>query len=196
MRLPLLCVAACLAVPLSTPFAAGADPFAKAIGGPFALIDHTGQPRTQTDPDGHWQLLFFGYANCPDICTAALPLMAEMVDRLDGLGHKVRPLMITVDPEVDTPQTMGPPMTAIHPRFLGLSGDKAALAQSYAAFNVDIEPLFTAPDGQTIFAHGSFIYLLAPDGAFQTLIPPILGPDEAARIAQGYIESPKSADGT
>ncbi len=164
------------------------DPFARALGGTFELVDHNGRTRTEVDPDGAAQLLFFGYANCPDICTAALPLMAMMVDQLKANGHNVRPLMITVDPEVDTPKTMGPPMERIHPDFLGLSGSESALQQSYAAFNVEIEPLFTAPDGQTIYAHGSFIYLLDPQGQFLTLIPPILGPDEAAKIAAGYMK--------
>ena len=164
------------------------DPFAQAIGGPFELTDQYGQTRTQADPDGRAQLLFFGYANCPDICTAALPLMALMVDTLADQGHAVRPVMITVDPKVDTPDTLDAPMAALHPEFIGLTGSEDALSESYAAFNVEIEPLFTAPDGQTVYAHGSFIYLLSADGEFLTLIPPILGPDEAANIVKGYLE--------
>lgn len=166
---------------------AWADPFAKAIGGGFALVDHNGQARTEVDPEGKAQLLFFGYANCPDICTAALPLMAMVVDELSDAGHDLRPLMITVDPEVDRPETMKAPMTALHPEFVGLSGERDALAKAYAAFNVDIEPLFTAPDGQTIYAHGSFIYLLDAQGTLLTLIPPILGPGETADIVAGYL---------
>ncbi len=164
------------------------DPFARAIGGSFALIDQFGQERTEVDPEGQAQLLFFGYANCPDICTAALPLMAEVVNLLDKQDLTVRPIMITVDPKVDTPETMGAPMERWHPRFVGLSGEAEALEASYEAFNVEIEPLFTDPAGQTIYAHGSFIYLLDGDGAFLTLIPPILGPDEAAKIVSGYLK--------
>jgi len=169
--------------------AGASDPLSRAIGGAFSLIDHHGQPRTERDPEGHHQLLFFGYANCPDICTAALPLMAMVVDELAKAGHPLRPVMITVDPLVDTPETMGAPMTQIHPKFIGLSGSDEALAASYEAFNVDVEPLFTGPDGQTIYAHGSFIYLLNPEGQFLTLIPPILGPDEVAMIVKRYLPS-------
>ena len=43
------------------------------LGGSFSLIDQHGQPRTQVDPAGNLQLLFFGYANCREICSAVLP---------------------------------------------------------------------------------------------------------------------------
>lgn len=171
-----------------TGLAWAADPFARAIGGPFELTDQYGQTRTQVDPDGQAQLLFFGYANCPDICTAALPLMGQMVDLLEDQKVTVRPIMITVDPKVDTPETMGAPMAQWHKRFLGLSGSEDALQASYEAFNVDVEPLFTGPDGQTIYAHGSFIYLLDASGGLLTLIPPIISPEEAAKIAASYLQ--------
>ena len=164
------------------------DPFARALGGSFELVDQFGETRTEVDPDGQAQLLFFGYANCPDICTAALPLMAQMVDVLEDQGHIVRPIMITVDPKFDTPDTMGPAMAKWHERFVGLSGTEDALQVSYDAFNVEFEPLFVDPAGQTIYAHGSFIYMLDSDGKFLTLIPPILGPDQAAGIVAGYLE--------
>lgn len=172
---------------LSSGLACASDPFQRAIGGPFELIDQYGNTRSEVDPDGHAQLLFFGYANCPDICTAALPLMAHIVDKAGAAGIGLRPVMITVDPARDTPQTMGPPMQALHPDFIGLTGTQTALSASYAAFEVDVEPLFQDPGGQWIYAHGSFIYLLDAKGGLLTLLPPILGADEAARIVLGYL---------
>lgn len=164
------------------------DPFKRAIGGPFELIDQHGEQRTEVDPDGQAQLLFFGYANCPDICTAALPLMAQIVDGVAKADIALRPIMITVDPSRDTPETMGAPMKALHPEFVGLTGDTDALAASYAAFEVEAEPLFQEPDGQWIYAHGSFIYLLDAQGDLLTLVPPILGVDEATKIVLGYLQ--------
>jgi protein SCO1/2 len=42
-------------------------------------------------------------------------------------------------------------------------------------------------EGKPIYNHGSFIYLLGQDGEFQTLVPPILGPEQMAKIIQKYI---------
>ena len=165
------------------------DPFARALGGPFELVNQFGETRTQVDPDGQAQLVFFGYANCPDICTAALPLMAQMIDTLEDDGHIVRPIMITVDPKFDTPENMGPAMAKWHERFIGLTGSEEALQVSYDAFKVEFEPIFTDPAGQTIYSHGSFIYMLDPNGEFLTLLPPTLGPDEAAKIVASYLDA-------
>ena len=92
-----LTVALCLA---ALP-AAGQSPFPVEIGGPYALTDQFGETRTQADPDGKAQLLFFGYANCLNICSAALPLMAQMVSALAEDGIEVTPVMITVAPDQD-----------------------------------------------------------------------------------------------
>ena len=99
------------------------EPFPLALGGAYTLTDQYGQTRTQADPEGHAQLVFFGYINCPDICTAALPLMAGITDALAAEGITVTPVMITIAPDRDTVESMGAPLAAIHPDYIGLTGD-------------------------------------------------------------------------
>ena len=175
-----LCVAGALP-------AAGQSPFPVEIGGPYALLDQYGQTRTEADPDGAAQLLFFGYANCLNICSAALPLMAQVVDELAEDGIAVTPVMITVAPEQDRVDTMGAPLAEIHPDFIGLTGDEAALTQAYEAFSVDVTPLFEDPEYGWIYSHGSFLHLLDGDGETLTLLPPVLDVTQAAAIARGYL---------
>jgi protein SCO1 len=172
---------------LAAPLAAQ-SPFPVDIGGPYALVNQYGQTRTQSDPDGRAQLVFFGYANCRDICSAALPLMAGVVDALAADGIDVTPVMITVAPDQDRVDTMGPPLAAIHPDFIGLTGDKAALQTAYDAFKVEVEPLFEHPDNGWIYAHGSFVHLMDADGKVLTLIPPVLDVEQASGIVRSYLE--------
>ena len=40
------------------------------VGGEYSLTNQFGDTHTQADPDGKTQLLFFGYANCLQICSA------------------------------------------------------------------------------------------------------------------------------
>ncbi len=161
------------------------------IGGEYALIDQYGQTRTQADPDGHAQLLFFGYANCQNICSAALPDMASVVDLLAEDGIPLTPVMITVAPDQDRIDTMGAPLARIHRDFIGLTGDARALSTAYEAFAVDVEPLFQDPEYGWVYSHGSFIHLLDGKGETLTLLPPVLGVDETARIVRSYL-SPES----
>ncbi len=162
--------------------AQSAPPLPFDVGGSFELTDQTGAPRTEADPDGLPQLLFFGYANCQQICSAALPLMADTADDLAGEGIDLRLVMITVDPARDTVDDIGAPLSAIRPGFVGLTGSDDALQVAYDAFNVEKEELFYDPEYGPVFSHGSFIYLLDGNGEVLTLLPPILPPEEVARI--------------
>ncbi|MFT5786275.1 MAG: protein SCO1/2 [Ascidiaceihabitans sp.] len=168
--------------------AAAQSPFPLALGGNYTLTDQFDQARTEKDPAGHAQLLFFGYVNCPDICTAALPLMADVANALDAQGHKITPVMITIAPDQDTVETMGKPLAKWHPDFIGLTGGSNALQDAYKAFSVEIKPLFEDPEYGWIYAHGSFIHLLGGDGEILTLIPPTLGTDQVVSIVAKYLQ--------
>lgn len=175
-----------LAVWASAATAQSALPFD--LGGSYTLTNQYGETRTETAPDGRVQLVFFGYVNCPDICTAAFPLMADITTALEAKGHDITPIMITIAPDQDTVDTMQAPLAKWHPDFIGLTGDTAALHDAYKAFSVDIKPLFEDPEYGWIYAHGSFIHLLDADGKVMTLIPPIIGADQAVDIALRYLE--------
>lgn len=157
-------------------------------GGDYKLTDHNGAERTSRDPQDRYQLLFFGYAKCKAICSVALPRMAETADRLEASGLLVTPVLITVDPARDTVANLKLAVAKIHPRLVGLTGDESALQKAYAAFQVERSVVFEDPDNGPVYAHGSYIFLIGPDGAFKTLMPPILGPKRMAEIVRGYVD--------
>lgn len=159
------------------------------VGGPFTLIDHTGQTRSEADPNGRYQLLFFGYASCPGICSAALPMMADAVDALAQDGVEVSPLLLTIDPTLDTLDTMGPALAEFSPAFIGLTGEPDALQGAYSAYQVTFEKLFVDPEHGPIYSHGAHVYLLDPDGKVLTLLPPILPADQVVAIVKRYTEA-------
>ena len=161
-------------------------------GGDFDLVDHNGAKRTSKNPDGHFQLIFFGYANCKAICSVALPRMAQAVDMLKVQNIEVTPLLITVDPERDTVDNMKEALAFHHKDMIGLTGSKDALDKAYKAFNVEKSLVYEHPEEGPIYAHGSFIYLIGPDGDFKTLLPPILSPERIAEVTKGYISDKKS----
>jgi len=166
---------------------AAGSPFPSDIGGDFNLIDQTGTPRRLKDFAGKPMLVFFGYAHCKAICSVALPRMAEMVDLLDARQIDVQPILITVDPERDTPEAMREALPKYHRRFVGLTGSRKAIDEARFAYQVESKVVYTDPDGGEIFAHGSFIYLMGRDGKFLTLFPPVLSPKRMADIAEKYL---------
>ena len=158
------------------------------VGGPFELTDHTGRTRTQADPEGRHQLLFFGYANCPGVCSAALPLMADAVAELEAGGVEMAALVVTIDPKLDTVETMGASLAKVSDDLLGLTGTPEALDVVYQAFQVEFEHLFDDPEHGPIYSHGSFIYLLDPEGEVLTQVPPVLPPEQVSAIVRKYVE--------
>lgn len=164
-------------------------PFNLNLGGAFKLTDHTGSERTEANPDGHMQLLFFGYANCQSICTVALPMMGGVVTDLAERGLTVTPVMITVDPKRDTVENMEPALKKHHPDFVGLTGATTALDKAYDLYSIEHKVVFTDPEHGDVFAHGSHIYLLDAKGKFLTLLPPILSADRVVQIVQKYADA-------
>ena len=133
----------------------------------YALVDHTGRPVTEADFADRWQLVFFGFTNCPDVCPTTLAYMASVLDLLGDEADRVAPLFITVDPARDTVPVMAEYVAAFHPRLIGLTGTEENVAATMAAFKTWAERVDdpSAPGGYSM-AHAGHIYLMGPEGRF------------------------------
>lgn len=168
--------------------AAGAAlPFPVEIRPRFDLTDQAGRRMTEADLAGRPSLVFFGYASCEAICSVALPAMAEALALLGDDAARILPLMITVDPERDTPEAMAGALPKWHPGLVGLTGSEAALAEARETFQVEVTEVAELPDGTPVFAHGSFIYLVGPDGRVASVLPPILSPERIADLVRRHL---------
>lgn len=146
----------------------------------FTLTDHTGRAVTEADYAGRWQLVFFGFTHCPDICPTTLAYMANVLDLLGGKADDVAPLFVTVDPVRDTVPVMAAYVSAFHPRLIGLTGSEAQVAEAARNFRTWFErgEDATAPDGY-VMAHAGHLYLMGPDGAFEAVFQEYDQPPEA-----------------
>ena len=55
------------------------------LGGPFDLVDHNGEKKTDKDFLGQWIILYFGFTFCPDICPDELEKLAKVVRTIGTL---------------------------------------------------------------------------------------------------------------
>lgn len=172
---------------VAAPDAGTGLPFPVRITPRFALVDQTGRAVTQADFAGRPLAIFFGYANCEAICSVALPSLAAALDLLGTDGDEIAPILITVDPERDTPEAMAGSLPKYHPRLIGLTGSAEALAEARAVFQIEARQVAETPDGAPIFAHGSFIYLVGRDGTVKSVLPPILSPERMAELMRKYL---------
>ncbi|MGF1650099.1 MAG: SCO family protein [Hyphomicrobiaceae bacterium] len=140
------------------------------VGGPFALVDHTGRTTTDEDFRGRYMLVYFGFTHCPDVCPAALQVMSAALDAVDASRTDIAPIFITVDPERDDVDLVRSYVSSFHPRFVGLTGTVEQVADAMRAYRVYAKAIKEAPDDTTSYNvdHSSLIYLMGPDGAYIT----------------------------
>jgi protein SCO1/2 len=84
---------------------------------------------------GKLSLVFFGYTNCPDVCPLTMAQLARTYEDL-GEPEELRVIMVTVDPERDTPKVVDDYAKRFHRDFLGLGGDPDTIARAAEAFFV------------------------------------------------------------
>ena len=145
-------------------------PATVAIGGPFALTDHSGRAVSDQDYRGAYMLIYFGYINCPDICVPALNNMSAALDALGAAGDAIQPIFITVDPARDTVVALAGYVPSFHPRLVGLTGTARQTKAVSAAYSVFFKAEEHAGDDDYLVGHSGYVYLMGPDGAFLTVM--------------------------
>jgi protein SCO1/2 len=89
------------------------------------------------DFKGKVVVLFFGYAQCPDVCPTTMTEMAQVKQQLGKDGDKLQVLFLTVDPARDTPEVLKAYMGAFDPSFVALiptADELAAVAKDYKVY--------------------------------------------------------------
>ena len=137
-------------------------------GDPFSLIDQTGTPVTQEDYMGRPTLMYFGYTVCPDACPVIMEKITYALDELpEGMVHP-RVMLISFDPERDTPEVMKEYTDYMHPRMIGLSGSPEqvkAASQAYRTYYKK-QPAEDGDEEYYLVDHSTFTYLTLPGHGF------------------------------
>lgn len=150
-------------------FAVGTDQTSSsaAYRAEFELTDHHGSIRTENDFAGRWMLVFFGFANCPDVCPTTLAEIAVVMDALGDDSSMVQPLFISIDPERDTPQQLAEFVPLFDTNIIGLTGAPDQIERTSKSFHIFYEKIgeASAPDGYTV-GHSSQLFLFDPEGGY------------------------------
>lgn len=175
-----------------------ADPFADcrqsaiaggpgAIGGPFTLVDRTGQTVTDKDVITKPSLVYFGYTFCPDVCPLDNARNAEAVDILEEMGHEVTPVFISIDPERDTPEVMGDYAELLHPRMIGLTGSPDQVQAASRAYRTYFKAQDKSDDYYLV-DHSTFTYLVDPQKGFLEFFKRDLTPEDLAAQVSCFLD--------
>jgi|TARA_A100001037_G_scaffold134481_1_gene121910 cytochrome oxidase Cu insertion factor (SCO1/SenC/PrrC family) len=139
------------------------------IGGPFELTDHTGARMDDKALRGNYALIYFGYTSCPDVCPTELGGIAAAIDELGENGELVNPVMITIDPERDTPEVLAEYVPLFHDRLVGLTGTDAEIKDVAEKYRVFYRRFEDPNSTFYLMDHTSFVYLIDPDGGVASM---------------------------
>lgn len=150
------------------------------LGNYLEMVDTNGKTRTQEDFKGKVSLIFFGYTQCPDICPTAMAQAAQAMEILGDKAKDVQVIMISVDPERDTPEILESYVHAFDSDFIGLTGSPKQLEKTAKSFKA----FYSKEPGPTptsyAMNHTSAFYLMDKKGQARALLGPTLTPDEMA----------------
>ena len=141
------------------------------IGGPFTLTTHTGDRVTDATYRGQPTLIYFGFTYCPDICPGTLVAVQKAYESLPKGIDPPQTLLISVDPERDTPEALASYVTlpAFPKNLVGLTGSPEEVQTVADAFIVQYERIETPNSlAEYTMDHTSLLYLMDADWQLKT----------------------------
>jgi protein SCO1/2 len=150
----------------------------------FNLIDQSGAAFEPAALKNHWNLLFFGFTNCPDVCPTTLTTLAQTEKQLADLPSEQRPhvVMVSVDPKRDTPEQLAKYVKFFSPTFSGVTGTPAGIEQLTRGMGVPVA-IQEQANGQYTVDHSAAIFLIDRNGDLRALFST---PHTPATIAADY----------
>lgn len=145
------------------------------IGGSFTLTNQDGGKSSDTDFDGKYRIIYFGFTYCPDVCPIDLAnlmnglTLAEKED--PTLAEKIQPIFISIDPERDGPEQLKQYTDNFHPRLIGLTGSVDEIAAVAKKYLIIYNKRESHGFSEYLVDHSRQGYLFGPQGEPIALLP-------------------------
>jgi len=135
--------------------------------GSFNLIDSSGKEFLPQDFEGKWNVLFFGFTFCPDICPITMSMLSRIEKGLDNEDlDKIRIFLVTVDPDRDSPDQLKVYLENFSENFIGLTGGLDQIYNFATRVNAPFSPISNSKDPHYTVDHTGSIILINPEGNY------------------------------
>ena len=159
-----------------------------AYGKDIGIADTSGQIRRIEDFKDQVALVFFGFTRCPDVCPSTLMRLRQVRDALGEDASKLQVLLVSVDPERDTPDRLDAYVKNFDPSFIGLRPEPTELEKVVKAFHAIAVKVPTADGKDYTVDHSATIYVYDRRNQLRLIAQPDIAIDAFAadlrRLAQ------------
>ncbi len=137
----------------------------------FTLMSSNGQRVSLDNFRGKLVLLYFGYTFCPDVCPATLVEIAGAMDILGKDASQVQTIMVSVDPERDTPEQLAEYVAHFDPNFLGVTGTPEEIAELATLYGIYYEKHEGSEASGYLIDHTATVMVIDQEGYLKLLLP-------------------------
>jgi len=137
----------------------------------FQLQGAGNAPVKLSDFRGKVVVLFFGYRSCPDVCPLTLANLERALTTLGPAAADVQVIMVSVDPERDTPEAVAAYAQAFSPQFVGVTGSLAQLTEVAEAYNIYFMKEETPSAAGYLVTHSSTLTVIDQSGKIRLVWP-------------------------
>lgn len=131
----------------------------------FSLSAQGGKTYQLSDFRGKVTLIFFGFVNCPDVCPTTMLELGKVYKALSPQDQqKVQVLLISVDPERDTPELLGKYVSFFDPSFIGLTGSPEQIAETAKQYGVFYQKSNIKSAREYNVDHTATVFAIDPKG--------------------------------
>ena len=144
---------------------------------PLNLTTQHGEPFALSDLEGNVTLIYFGYTTCPDYCPTTISNFTVVKELLGEDADRVKFVLVTFDPERDTPERLRQYLSFFDEEFIGLRGDEKQTEQVLKDYGITVIRV-DQPESATeyLLDHSTRTYVIDPEGrlrlSFSYELPP------------------------
>jgi len=146
----------------------------------FNLVGPRGKNVDARSLHGKPVLLTFGFSNCPHICPTTMTQLSVVMKKLGKRADDVQVLLVTVDPQRDTPEVLEKFTTAFGPWFTGLTGSEEALERLRKSYGVYAAMESSVDKGTYNVMHSIAVFVFDRQGRIRLLMSNISNADAVA----------------
>ena len=147
----------------------------------FKLIDDTSKIFLPEEFAGKWNILFFGFTYCPDICPLTMKQMSDVKESLGEYSDNLRVFLVSVDPDRDKPENLRQYLDNFDKNFKGLTGEIDQIYKFSTQVNAPFFPVVNSPEPNYTVDHSGSLVLISPEAKYAGFFR---APHDTAKMAK------------
>ena len=165
------------------------------LSAPRQLTDFRLQSGTevfkQTNLLEKWHLVFMGFASCPDMCPMTMAKMKKtsnlLAERNIQLRDKINFMIVSVDPDRDTPELIDRYAKSFDSSFIGVSGDIGTIYTLATQLTLPFVPVVDSKRTDYDMDHSMNLAVIDPNGNYFGFFKSPHTPKKMAEVLESIV---------